>query len=84
MSRQYPIWVKNHQKSNKDFGVRNRVSLELFAGTSNVNSHHFTDIVIIHNERKDGLHLYELSIDGKVVKRAIYNEELEHFEKIKL
>ena len=83
--RQYPIFNKinscAYQQSNKSYGIKEHGELSCFVGTSKQRSYNFFNTKTTHKEIKPGLHEYRFYLDGKLIKRAIYDYILDICEK---
>jgi len=72
--RQYPIWNKIEAcvyKGSKSYGVKETGEVEILVGTSSRNSHHFLDHMVTHREDAEGNRVYQFSVDGVVIKKAV-------------
>ena len=79
--RQYPIWndVKSCiYKSDKSFGARDTSETDIFVGSSNTNSKLLAKITTTRRREGD-LDIFKLYIDGKVVKKLIFNTKTKEF-----
>jgi len=84
MRKQYPIFNKinscAYQQSNKSYGIKEHGELNCFVGTSKQRSYNFFNTKTTHREIKPNLHEYRFYLDGKLIKRAIYDYVLDFCE----
>ena len=84
MSRQYPIYniidSCAYKQGNKSYGINEHGQLSCFIGTSKQRSYKFFETKTTHREYINGLHEYRFFVDGKLIKRAVYDYELDAVE----
>jgi hypothetical protein len=83
--RQYPIWVEIRSciyKKPKSYGVKEHSRQQVKIGTSRSNSHDFADVELSHHKRENGDRVYTLSVDGKIIKKAILRNECDKPETV--
>ncbi len=84
MFRQYPIYNKiescAYKKGNKSYGIDKHGELSCYIGTSKQRSYKFFETKTTHRELFNGLHEYRFFLDGKLIKRAVYDYELDEIE----
>ena len=84
MYRQYPIYNKiescAYKKGNKSYGIDKHGELSCYIGTSKQRSYKFFETKTTHRETANGLHEYRFFLDGKLIKRAVYDYKLDAIE----
>lgn len=82
--RQYPIYNKiescAYKQGNKSYGIDKHGELSCYIGTSKQRSYKFFETKTTHREYINGLHEYRFFLDGKLIKRAVYDYELDAIE----
>ena len=82
--KQYPIYnVINscaYAGGNKSYGIRKHGELSCYVGTSRQRSYNFFNTRTTHREIKPNLHEYRFYLDGKLIKKAIYDYKLDAIE----
>ena len=88
MFRQYPIYniidSCAYKQSNKSYGINKHGELNCYIGTSKQRSYKFFSTKTTHRETANGLHEYRFFLDGKLIKRAVYDYKLDAIEIEKL
>ena len=83
MYRQFPIYNVidscSYKKSNKSYGINKHGELNCYIGTGK-RSYKFFETKTTHRETVNGLHEYRFFLDGKLIKRAVYDYELDAIE----
>lgn len=82
MAYNYPIWNKVEAckyKSDKSFGNKDTFHLTQLIGSSSKNSHEFVDLITTKRrfwdeEMNDYYWKFSFSVDGKILKRAIFED----------
>ena len=84
MARQYPVYnIINscaYKQSNKSYGIRKHGELTWYVGTSSARSFKFFKTETTHKETVNGLHVYKFFVDGQLIKKAVYDYELDEIE----
>ena len=83
MSNSYPIWnevINEDSKTNKSHGVRNRQETNIKIGTSKSNSFNFAKLIVKTFTGMSGTKVYQLFLDGELIKEASYNPIQERFD----
>ena len=82
MSRSHPIWINvdhfNNYRTNKSFGGRNGLFLEVCVGTSGTNSHRFCTIMVDREKDGEGGAVFKLYIDDHEYKAAAVTNKKEY------
>ena len=82
--RQYPIYnVINscaYAQQNKSYGINEEGNLDCYIGKSKWRSYKFFNTRTTHREIKPNLHEYRFYLDGKLIKKAIYDYKLDAIE----
>ena len=67
MSKSYPIWIDvsgDDYKTNKSFGSRDYVAMDIRVGSSKTNSHDLARVSVHWNEDEAGNRTFALALDG--------------------
>ena len=84
MARQYPIFNRitscAYKQENKSYGINQHGELNCYVGTSTKRSYKFFSTKTTHRETANGLHEYRFFLDGKLIKRAVYDYKLDAIE----
>ena len=74
MSKSYPIWMKvsgDNYKTNKSFGSRDSVTMDIKVGSSKTYSNDLARVSIHMREDGAGNRTFALALDGLVVRSAV-------------
>jgi|TARA_A100000171_G_C2030772_1_gene95703 hypothetical protein len=78
MAQSYPIWIDvsgDNYKTNKSFGSRDSVALDIKVGSSARNSNDLARVSIHMREDAAGNRTFALALDGLVVRSAVMTKE---------
>ena len=78
MSKSYPIWIDvsgDNYKTNKSFGSRDHVALDIKVGSSARNSNDLARVSIHMREDDAGNRTFALALDGLVVRSAVMTKD---------
>ena len=78
MSKSYPIWINvsgDNYKTDKSFGSRDYVAMDIKVGSSKTNSHELARVSIHWSEDEAGNRTFALALDGLVVRSAVMTKE---------
>ena len=74
MSKSYPIWINasgDNYKTDKSFGSRDSVSMDIKVGSSATNSHELARVSIHMREDDAGNRTFALAVDGLVLRSGV-------------
>ncbi len=83
MSRSWPIWniiESCKYSSSKSYGIKDVGYLECRVGTSASRSYKFFKTRTTHRVIEPGIREYRFYLDGKLIKKAIYNYKEDNLE----
>ena len=78
MSKSYPIWMKvsgDNYKTNKSFGSRDSVTMDIKVGSSARNSNDLARVSIHMREDAAGNRTFALALDGLVMRSAVMTKD---------
>ena len=78
MAQSYPIWIKvsgDNYKTNKSFGSRDYVDLDICVGSSARNSHRLAGVRIDMHEDEAGNRTFALALDGLVMRSGVMTKD---------
>ena len=78
MSKSYPIWIDvsgDNYKTNKSFGSRDSVTMDICVGSSRTNSHDLARVSIHMREDEAGNRTFALALDGLVMRSAVMTKD---------
>ena len=84
MAQSYPIWIKvsgDNYKTNKSFGSRDYVDLDICVGSSKPNSHRLAGVRIDMHEDEAGIRTFQLNLDGTTVRSAVMTADKKFFDR---
>ena len=84
MAQSYPIWIKvsgDNYKTNKSFGSRDYVDLDICVGSSKTNSHRLAGVRIDMHEDEAGNRTFQLNLDGTTVRSAVMTADKKFFDR---
>ena len=84
MSKSYPIWINvsgDNYKTDKSFGSRDSVSMDIKVGSSKTNSHDLAGIRVNMYEDEAGNRTFALALDGLVVRSAVMTKEKKFYHR---
>ena len=84
MSKSYPIWINvsgDNYKTDKSFGSRDSVSMDIKVGSSATNSHELARVSIHMREDAAGNRTFALALDGLVVRSAVMTADKKFFHR---
>ena len=84
MTQSYPIWIKvsgDNYKTNKSFGSRDYVDLDICVGSSARHSHALAGIRVNMYEDEAGNRTFELNLDGTTVRNAVMTADKKFFNR---
>ena len=84
MSKSYPIWIKvsgDNYKTNKSFGSRDYVDLDICVGSSARNSHALAGIRVNMYEDEAGNRTFQLNLDGTTMRSAVMTADKKFFDR---
>ena len=74
MSKSYPIWINvsgDNYKTDKSFGSRDSVSMDIKVGSSKTHSHELARVSIHWREDDAGNRTFQLNLDGTTMRSAV-------------
>ena len=74
MSKSYPIWINvsgDNYKTDKSFGSRDYVAMDIKVGSSKTNSHELARVSIHWSEDDAGNRTFTLAIDGLAARSGV-------------
>ena len=74
MSMSYPIWIDvsgDNYKTDKSFGSRDHVTMDIKVGSSKTNSHDLARVSIHWREDDAGNRTFALALDGLAVRSGV-------------
>ena len=78
MSKSYPIWINvsgDNYKTDKSFGSRDSVSMDIKVGSSKTNSHDLARVSIHWREDDAGNRTFALALDGLAVRSGVMTKD---------
>ena len=78
MAQSYPIWIKvsgDNYKTNKSFGSRDSVTMDIKVGSSARNSNDLARVSIQMREDAAGSRTFALALDGLVMRSAVMTKD---------
>ena len=82
MSKSYPIWINvsgDNYKTDKSFGSRDSVSMDIKVGSSKTNSHDLARVSIHWREDEAGNRTFALALDGLVMRSGVMTADKKFF-----
>ena len=84
MSKSYPIWINvsgDNYKTDKSFGSRDSVTMDIKVGSSKTNSHDLARVSIHMREDAAGNRTFALALDGRVMRSAVMTKDKKFFHR---
>ena len=84
MAQSYPIWINvsgDNYKTDKSFGTRDYVDLDICVGSSKTNSHRLAGVRIDMHEDEAGNRTFQLNLDGTTVRSAVMTADKKFFDR---
>ena len=84
MSKSYPIWIKvsgDNYKTNKSFGSRDYVDLDICVGSSKTYSNDLARVSIHMREDDAGNRTFALAVDGLVLRSAVMTADKKFYHR---
>ena len=84
MAQSYPIWINvsgDNYKTDKSFGTRDYVDLDICVGSSKTNSHRLAGVRIDMHEDEAGNRTFQLNLDGTTVRSAVMTKDKKFFNR---
>ena len=84
MSKSYPIWIDvsgDNYKTDKIFGSRDSVSMDIKGGSSKTNSHDLARVSIHWREDGAGNRTFALALDGLAVRSAVMTADKKFYHR---
>ena len=74
MSKSYPIWINvsgDNYKTDKSFGTRDYVAMDIKVGSSKTNSHELARVSVHWSEDGAGNRTFALAVEGLSVRSGL-------------
>ena len=84
MSKSYPIWINvsgHNYKTDKSFGSRDSVAMDIKVGSSKTNSHELARVSIHWREDAAGNRTFALAVDGLVLRSAVMTADKKFYHR---
>ena len=84
MSISYPIWINvsgDNYKTDKSFGSRDHVTMDINVGSSKTHSHELARVSIHWREDDAGNRTFALALDGLVVRSAVMTKDKKFYHR---
>ena len=84
MSKSYPIWINvsgDNYKTDKSFGSRDSVSMDIKVGSSKTHSQELARVSIHMREDDAGNRTFALALDGLVVRSAVMTKDKKFYHR---
>ena len=78
MAQSYPIWIDvsgDNYKTDKSFGTRDYVAMDIKVGSSKTNSHDLARVSIHMREDNAGNRTFALALDGLVMRSGVMTKD---------
>ena len=84
MSKSYPIWIDvsgDNYKTNKSFGSRDYVAMDIRVGSSKTNSHDLARVSVHWNEDEAGNRTFALALDGLCMRSGVMTKDKKFYHR---
>ena len=84
MAQSYPIWIDvsgDNYKTDKSFGSRDDVTMDIKVGSSKTNSHDLARVSIHWRYDEAGNRTFQLNLDGTTVRSAVMTADKKFFDR---
>ena len=84
MSKSYPIWINvsgDNYKTDKSFGTRDGVSMDIKVGSSKTNSHELARVSVLWSEDEAGNRTFALAVDGLAVRSGVMTADKKFYHR---
>ena len=84
MSKSYPIWINvsgDNYKTDKSFGSRDSVSMDIKVGSSRTHSHDLARVSIHWREDEAGNRTFALALDGMVMRSGVMTADKKFYHR---
>ena len=84
MAQSYPIWIKvsgDNYKTNKSFGSRDCVTMDIKVGRSKTYSNDLARVSIHMREDAAGNRTFQLNLDGTTMRSAVMTADKKFFDR---
>ena len=84
MAQSYPIWIDvsgDNYKTDKSFGSRDDVTMDIKVGSSKTNSHELARVSVHWSEDEAGNRTFQLNLDGTTVRNAVMTKDKKFFHR---
>ena len=84
MSKSYPIWVDvsgENYKTDKSFGSRDHVAMDIKVGSSRTHSHELARVSIHMREDEAGNRTFALALDGLVMRSGVMTKDKKFYHR---
>ena len=78
MAQSYPIWINvsgDNYKTDKSFGTRDYVAMDIKVGSSKTNSHNLARVSVHWSEDGAGNRTFALALDGLSVRSGVMTKD---------
>ena len=82
--QQYPIWINvsgDNYKTDKSFGSRDSVSMDIKVGSSKTYSHDLARVSIHMHEDASGNRTFALAVDGLVLRSGVMTKDKKFYHR---
>ena len=84
MSKSYPIWINvsgDNYKTDKSFGTRDYVAMDIKVGSSKTNSHDLARVSVHWSEDDAGNRTFALAVDGLAVRSGVMTKDKKFYHR---
>ena len=84
MSKSYPIWINvsgDNYKTDKSFGTRDYVAMDIKVGSSKTNSHNLARVSVHWSEDGAGNRTFALAVDGLPVRSGVMTKDKKFYHR---
>ena len=84
MSKSYPIWINvsgDNYKTDKSFGTRDYVGMDIKVGSSKTNSHELARVSVHWSEDGAGNRTFALAVDGLAVRSGVMTADKKFYHR---
>ena len=84
MSKSYPIWIDvsgDNYKTNKSFGSRDYVAMDIRVGSSKTNSHDLARVSVHWSEDDAGNRTFALALDGLCMRSGVMTKDKKFYHR---
>ena len=84
MSKSYPIWINvsgDNYKTDKSFGSRDYVAMDIRGGSSKTNSHDLARVSVHWNEDEAGNRTFALALDGLCMRSGVMTADKKFYHR---